>query len=559
MKVGKPKSKRTPVRLRHKIEKASTAKQRKQRKEAKKNPQWRSRLKKDPGIPNLFPYKEMMLKEIEQTKIRKEEEQRRRREEAKSRREGIDTTAANTAEGDEDAELLDYEGLSGDDEKMEEDDTNAVNPMAALLASARQRAHDFTNADELDDDASDASSDPWADYEAKPSSVGQASKVDRTTGAASSQSHTAAFNSLLSSSDILLYILDARDPITTRSPQIEKQITADPSKRLFLILNKVDLIPPSALKPWLRHLRRSYPTLPILSTSSHLAGSGSDYTKSGLTPKHTTSALLHALKARPTSTSAGQDANASGMTVGVLGHPNVGKSTIINSLLSTTHQHANKRSKTAAPTGAQAGVTTALQSIKLDSKVRLLDAPGIVFPFDAPSNATTGPMPSRTQREADKAARLTLLNAVPSHSINDPIAAVDLLLSRAIPTSESATTLSRSLEETYNIPGGIHPSSSTSSTKQFLIAVARARGRLGKGGVPHLDAAARTVLGDWWAGRIRGGWVNPPEPDPDANGTALAKDEKKVVKGWAEEFKLDGLWGDDALLDDSRGEVVMQD
>lgn len=36
MKVGKPKSKRVSTRLRHKIEKASTAKQRKERKLAKK-------------------------------------------------------------------------------------------------------------------------------------------------------------------------------------------------------------------------------------------------------------------------------------------------------------------------------------------------------------------------------------------------------------------------------------------------------------------------------------------------------------------------------------------
>ncbi|EME49544.1 hypothetical protein DOTSEDRAFT_122313, partial [Dothistroma septosporum NZE10] len=68
MKVGKPKSKRVPVRLRHKIQKASANKQRKERKDAKKNPQWRSRLKKDPGVPNLFPYKDKVLAEIEESK-----------------------------------------------------------------------------------------------------------------------------------------------------------------------------------------------------------------------------------------------------------------------------------------------------------------------------------------------------------------------------------------------------------------------------------------------------------------------------------------------------------
>ena len=89
------------------------------------------------------------------------------------------------------------------------------------------------------------------------------------------------------------------------------------------------------------------------------------------------------------------------------------------------------------------------------------------------------------------------------------------------------------------------------TTNQFLIAVARARGRLGKGGAPHLEAAASTVLSDWWAGRIRGGWAVASSGVGNAadgsngksNGESDNKgDEKKVVTEWAEEFKLDGLW-----------------
>ena len=152
MKVGKPKSKRTPVRLRHKIEKASANKQRKERKEAKKNPQWRSRLKKDPGVPNLFPYKDKVLAEIEEGKRKKEEEQQRRREVARAQREGrkVDAQpAAAEADDDEDEELADLE--EGDveaDDDMEED----TNPMAALLASAQARAQKYQEDDEEDDE-----------------------------------------------------------------------------------------------------------------------------------------------------------------------------------------------------------------------------------------------------------------------------------------------------------------------------------------------------------------------------------------------------------------------
>lgn len=155
MKVGKPKSKRVPVRLRNKIEKASNAKQRKQRKEAKKNPQWKSRVKKDPGIPNLFPYKAKVLAEIEESKRRKEEEQMRRREVAKAQREGRAVAEVDGVVGDaEGDEIL----LDEEDEDVEEgmdlveDGADAKNPMAALLASASARADAYTHDDEYNDD-----------------------------------------------------------------------------------------------------------------------------------------------------------------------------------------------------------------------------------------------------------------------------------------------------------------------------------------------------------------------------------------------------------------------
>lgn len=166
MKVGKPKSKRVPVRLRHKIEKASSAKQRKQRKEAKTNPQWRSRLQKDPGIPNMFPFKAEVLAEIENTRRRKEEEAQKRREVAKAQRLGTAVgaeaakkpVAANGAE-DEDEELLDMADEE-DDEMQVQDESN---PMAALLASAQARASAYSKDDEVDeeDDDDDEDEDEW--------------------------------------------------------------------------------------------------------------------------------------------------------------------------------------------------------------------------------------------------------------------------------------------------------------------------------------------------------------------------------------------------------------
>ena len=94
------------------------------------------------------------------------------------------------------------------------------------------------------------------------------------------------------------------------------------------------------------------------------------------------------------------------------------------------------------------------------------------------------------------------------------------------------------------------------TTTDFLIQVARKRGRLGKGGVPNLNSAATTVITDWRDGRIQG-WVEAPtlkvaddEDMAEANGDGRAlptgADRKEIVKEWAAEFKLDGLWGDDS-------------
>lgn len=106
-----------PVRLRHKIEKAAVAKQRKQRKLAKKNPEWRTRLKKDPGIPNLYPFKEKLLQEIAERKREKEEEAVRQREEARAR--GKSDALENTASDDDIMVrdiLLDEDGNSIDED-----------------------------------------------------------------------------------------------------------------------------------------------------------------------------------------------------------------------------------------------------------------------------------------------------------------------------------------------------------------------------------------------------------------------------------------------------------
>jgi nuclear GTP-binding protein len=99
-----------PVRLRHKIEKRSAEKQRKERKEAKKHPELHRKKPAALNIPNSYPYKDRILSEIEEARRIKAEEQAKRKEEAKLRRKEL--KAANA----------DEEVLGDADEESEEDE-----------------------------------------------------------------------------------------------------------------------------------------------------------------------------------------------------------------------------------------------------------------------------------------------------------------------------------------------------------------------------------------------------------------------------------------------------
>lgn len=123
---------------------------------------------------------------------------------------------------------------------------------------------------------------------------------------------------VIDESDIILLVLDARDPEGCRSRLVEEEVRRRESegKKLVFVLNKVDLVPKDNAQAWLRYLRHSTPTLPFRSASSNQRTNLSSTTAP---------ALVRLLKAYKPSSS-------QSVTVGVVGYPNVGKSSLINSL-----------------------------------------------------------------------------------------------------------------------------------------------------------------------------------------------------------------------------------
>jgi nuclear GTP-binding protein len=512
--------------------------------------QWKSRLKKDPGIPNLFPFKDKILEEIEDKKRQKAENAQRLRDAAKANKKAGATVAGHTVE-EEDDDMMDE-----DEDLLEEDDDEDIsdmpqsassNPMAALLASAQARATQYDEGDlrgDLASDDDDEGFDSAPQHPAEPA-------TDHRNPDSSRKAFDKIFKQVLEAADVILYVLDARDPDGTRSKEVERQImsAASGEKRLILVLNKIDLVPPNVLKGWLTHLRRYFPTIPLRASTP--ASNAHTFDHKNYTIKNTSETLLRSLK----SYAASKSLNRS-ISVGVIGYPNVGKSSVINALTSRLNK-GNKSS--ACPTGAEAGVTTSLREVKVDSKLKILDSPGIVFPS---TETSTDKQTKKEQRQQDE-AKLILLNALPPSQMSDPQPAVALLLQR-LSASES---LYEKLLQHFGITA-LGPFGNGDILTDFLVQVARKRGRLGKGGVPNLSSAAMAVITDWRDGRIQG-WVEPPTlqvtddtdmaGDGDHEAVRNGADQKQIVKEWAAEFKLEGLWNDDGNgNDDTHGAMQIE-
>jgi len=151
--------------------------------------------------------------------------------------------------------------------------------------------------------------------------------------------------------DVVIEILDARAPLSSRNPQIVKY-----NKPRLLILSKKDLADEKKLSEWINYFK-----------SENCNVLAMDLNK-GFNEKQIISAINSLMKARIEKDLKRGIKNRSIRAL-VVGIPNVGKSTFINKM-------AHRKS---AGVGNKPGFTRSLQWVNT-ANVELLDTPGVLWP-----------------------------------------------------------------------------------------------------------------------------------------------------------------------------------
>lgn len=304
-------------------------------------------------------------------------------------------------------------------------------------------------------------------------------------------------------SDLLVMVVDARDPLFYRCPDLEVYAReVDEHKRTMLLVNKADLLPLSVREKWATYFRAQDILFVFWSAkAASAAAEGKDLSSSWKTENslqesedpdtkiygrielltRLQSEAEEIVKLRRKSGSSGigigsprirfqGNSASSNVVVGFVGYPNVGKSSTINALVGQ-----KKTGVTSTP-----GKTKHFQTLIMSDELTLCDCPGLVFPSFSSSRhemIASGVLPIDRMTENREAVQV-VANRVPRHVI----------------------------EEVYRIdlpkPKSYELQSRPPLAAEFMRAYCASRGYVASSGLPDETRAARQILKDYIDGKL---------------------------------------------------------
>lgn len=247
--------------------------------------------------------------------------------------------------------------------------------------------------------------------------------------------------------DLVVEIVDARIPLSSRNPDIDE---LGKNKYRLILMNKADLADKQVTDKWSAYFKnKGYFVVSLDARSKNGMKSITDIIMDACKEKIERD-LKRGIKNRP----------VRAMVVGI---PNVGKSTFINSYAG----------KACAKTGNKPGVTKGKQWIRLNKNVELLDTPGILWPkFE----------------DQMVGLRLALIGSIKDEILNIDELAVELMkyLKQAYPGV---------LAERYNVE-------EVEDNVELLCAIAKSRNCLSKGNELDYSKAAVLLIDDFRTGKL---------------------------------------------------------
>ena len=247
--------------------------------------------------------------------------------------------------------------------------------------------------------------------------------------------------------DLVIELVDARAPLSSKNPDIDE---LGKNKFRLILLNKADLSSEKGNAMWTKYFEdKGYFVVKINS-------------RSGAGMKQISATIMEACKEKIERDRKRGILNRP-IRAMVVGIPNVGKSTFINSFAG----------RAAAKTGNKPGVTKGAQWIRLNKQVELLDTPGILWP-----------------KFEDQAVgvKLAMLG-----SVNDEILNIDELSMELIKLLDEY--FPEVISERYQIEKQEEP-------LKVLEEIARVRACLLKGNELDISKAANILMDDFRSGRL---------------------------------------------------------